>query len=81
MSVPGAVTTASSRGVVAFIITLTMLGLRNLQDVGFIGGGITGLNAAIRLLEQGKRVCVLEAHEVGHGGSGRNVGLVNAGSF
>ena len=31
------------RGVVAFIITLTMLGLRNLQDVGFIGGGITVL--------------------------------------
>ena len=48
-------------------------------DVCVIGGGITGLNAAIRLLEQGRRVCVLEAHEVGHGGSGRNVGLVNAG--
>lgn len=48
-------------------------------DVCVIGGGITGLNAAIRLLEQGKRVCVLEAHDVGYGGSGRNVGLVNAG--
>ncbi|NWC11150.1 FAD-binding oxidoreductase [Pseudomonas agarici] len=48
-------------------------------DVCVIGAGITGLSAAIHLLEQGKRVCVLEAHRVGHGGSGRNVGLVNAG--
>ncbi|WMR32893.1 NAD(P)/FAD-dependent oxidoreductase, partial [Metapseudomonas otitidis] len=48
-------------------------------DVCVIGGGITGLNAALRLLEAGRRVCVLEAHEAGHGGSGRNVGLVNAG--
>ncbi|MGH8352688.1 MAG: L-pipecolate oxidase [Pseudomonas sp.] len=48
-------------------------------DVCVIGAGITGLSAALHLLEQGKRVCVLEAHETGHGGSGRNVGLVNAG--
>jgi glycine/D-amino acid oxidase-like deaminating enzyme len=37
------------------------------------------LSAAVHLLEQGKSVCVLEAHRAGHGGSGRNVGLVNAG--
>lgn len=48
-------------------------------DVCVIGAGITGLSAAIHLLEQGKSVCVVEAHETGHGGSGRNVGLVNAG--
>ncbi|MEB0006758.1 FAD-binding oxidoreductase [Pseudomonas sp. MH9.2] len=48
-------------------------------DVCVIGAGITGLSAAIHLLEQGKRVAVLEAHRTGHGGSGRNVGLVNAG--
>jgi len=48
-------------------------------DVCVIGAGITGLSAAIHLLEQGKSVCVLEAHRTGHGGSGRNVGLVNAG--
>jgi glycine/D-amino acid oxidase-like deaminating enzyme len=48
-------------------------------DVCVIGAGITGLSAAIHLLEQGKSVAVLEAHRTGHGGSGRNVGLVNAG--
>ncbi|MES2818552.1 MAG: FAD-dependent oxidoreductase, partial [Pseudomonadota bacterium] len=48
-------------------------------DVCVIGAGITGLSAAVHLREQGKTVCVLEAHRVGHGGSGRNVGLVNAG--
>ncbi|MDP2146928.1 MAG: FAD-binding oxidoreductase, partial [Pseudomonas sp.] len=50
-------------------------------DVCVIGAGITGLSAAIHLLEQGKSVCVLEAHRTGHGGSGRNVGLVNAGMW
>lgn len=50
-------------------------------DVCIIGGGITGLSAAIHLLEQGKRVILLEAWQLGHGGSGRNVGLVNAGTW
>lgn len=50
-------------------------------DVCIIGGGITGLCAALHLLENGKSVVVLEAHEVGQGGSGRNVGLVNAGTW
>lgn len=48
-------------------------------DVCVIGAGFTGLSAAVHLLEQGRRVCVLEAQQVGTGGSGRNVGLVNAG--
>ncbi|MBD8827280.1 L-pipecolate oxidase [Pseudomonas sp. CFBP 13602] len=50
-------------------------------DVCVIGGGITGLCAAIELLEQGKRVVLLDASEIGTGGSGRNVGLVNAGTW
>jgi len=50
-------------------------------DVCVIGGGITGLSAAIHLLEQGKSVIVVEAWKIGHGGSGRNVGLVNAGTW
>lgn len=50
-------------------------------QVCVIGGGITGLSAAIRLLERGYHVVLLDAHQVGHGGSGRNVGLVNAGTW
>ena len=50
-------------------------------DVCVIGGGITGLSAALHLLEAGKSVAVLEASRIGTGGSGRNVGLVNAGSW
>lgn len=48
-------------------------------DVCVIGAGFTGLSAALHLLEEGQRVCVLEAHRTGNGGAGRNVGLVNAG--
>ncbi|MEB0080382.1 FAD-binding oxidoreductase, partial [Pseudomonas sp. MH10out] len=43
-------------------------------DVCVIGAGITGLSAAIHLLEHSKTVAVLEAQRVGQGGSGRNVG-------
>ncbi|WP_109511885.1 NAD(P)/FAD-dependent oxidoreductase [Pseudomonas ovata] len=50
-------------------------------DVCIIGAGFTGLSAALQLLEGGKSVCIVEAHQVGHGGSGRNVGLVNAGTW
>ncbi len=48
-------------------------------DVAIIGAGFTGLSAALHLAEGGARVAVLEAAEIGFGGSGRNVGLVNAG--
>ena len=48
-------------------------------DVVIIGGGYSGLSAALHLAQQGVAVHVLEACTVGHGGSGRNVGLVNAG--
>lgn len=50
-------------------------------DVCIIGGGFTGLSAAIHLAEAGHRVVVVESLEVGSGGSGRNVGLVNAGTW
>ena len=48
-------------------------------DVIVVGAGFTGLSAALHLQEQGAKTIVLEAAEVGFGGSGRNVGLVNAG--
>lgn len=51
----------------------------HISSVVIIGGGYTGLSAALHLAEKGIEVTVLEAEEIGFGGSGRNVGLVNAG--
>jgi glycine/D-amino acid oxidase-like deaminating enzyme len=48
-------------------------------DVAVVGGGITGLSAALHLAERGIKVVVLEAHEPGWGASGRNGGQVNPG--
>lgn len=48
-------------------------------DVIIIGGGFTGCAAALELARAGTSVCLIEANQVGYGGSGRNVGLVNAG--
>lgn len=44
-----------------------------------IGGGFTGLSTALHAAQKGLDCLVLEAQQIGHGGSGRNVGLVNAG--
>lgn len=48
-------------------------------DLLIIGGGFTGNAAALEASRRGASVCVLEAEILGYGGSGRNVGLVNAG--
>lgn len=48
-------------------------------DVVIIGGGYTGCSAALHIAESGRRAVVLEAIDIGFGGAGRNVGLVNAG--
>jgi glycine/D-amino acid oxidase-like deaminating enzyme len=45
-------------------------------DVAIIGGGYTGLAAALALAERGAEVVVLEAREIGFGASGRNGGQV-----
>ncbi|TYL46801.1 NAD(P)/FAD-dependent oxidoreductase [Marinomonas sp. IMCC 4694] len=47
--------------------------------VAIVGGGYTGLSAALHLAKFGVSVAVIEAQEMGFGGSGRNVGLANAG--
>ncbi|MGB5628358.1 MAG: FAD-binding oxidoreductase [Woeseiaceae bacterium] len=48
-------------------------------DVCVIGGGFTGLSAALNLAELGKSVVLLEAERIGFGASGRNGGLVGSG--
>jgi glycine/D-amino acid oxidase-like deaminating enzyme len=45
-------------------------------DVCVIGAGFAGLSTALHLAEAGVSVVVLEAHEPGWGGSGRNGGQV-----
>ncbi|WP_343081265.1 FAD-binding oxidoreductase [Ostreiculturibacter nitratireducens] len=48
-------------------------------DVCIVGGGYTGLSAALHLAERGFDVALLEAHRVGFGASGRNGGQVGSG--
>jgi gamma-glutamylputrescine oxidase len=48
-------------------------------DVCVVGGGYTGLSAALHLAERGMSVVLLEAHRVGFGASGRNGGQVASG--
>jgi glycine/D-amino acid oxidase-like deaminating enzyme len=48
-------------------------------DVAIIGGGFTGLSAALHLAERGAAVRLLEAAQPGWGASGRNGGQVNPG--
>ncbi|GJG96903.1 FAD-binding oxidoreductase [Cupriavidus pauculus] len=46
-------------------------------DVLVVGGGYTGLSAALHLAEAGTGVCLVEANAPGWGASGRNGGQVN----
>lgn len=45
-------------------------------EVAIVGGGYTGLSAALHLAEAGRDVVLLETGEVGAGASGRNAGHV-----
>ncbi|GHC68050.1 NAD(P)/FAD-dependent oxidoreductase [Limoniibacter endophyticus] len=46
-------------------------------DVVIIGGGYTGLSAALRAIELGLKPAILEARQIGFGASGRNGGVVS----
>ena len=48
-------------------------------DVCVVGGGFTGLSAALELAERGLDVVLLEAHRAGWGASGRNGGQAGSG--
>lgn len=48
-------------------------------DVCVIGGGYTGLSAALHLAQAGRDVVLLEAQRVGFGASGRNGGQLGSG--
>lgn len=48
-------------------------------DVVVIGGGYTGLSAALHLVKAGRDVVLLEAQRVGFGASGRNGGQLGSG--
>ncbi len=44
-----------------------------------MGGGFTGLSAALNLAERGFKVALIEANRIGWGASGRNGGQINTG--
>jgi gamma-glutamylputrescine oxidase len=48
-------------------------------DVCVVGGGFTGLSAALNLAERGLDVALLEAERIGYGASGRCGGLIGSG--
>ncbi len=48
-------------------------------DVAIVGGGYTGLSAALSLSRAGFKVVVLEANKIGWGASGRNGGQIHPG--
>ncbi len=45
-------------------------------DIAIIGGGLTGLSAALHVARKGGRVGVFEAREIGWGASGRSFGQI-----
>src|SRR5260221_10343734 len=57
-------------------LAAALLGERIAADVAIVGGGFTGLSTALHLAEAGAAAVVVEAREVGWGGSGRAFGQV-----
>ncbi|MEO6361084.1 MAG: FAD-binding oxidoreductase [Sphingomicrobium sp.] len=54
-------------------------GPEGVADVAVVGGGFTGLSAALALARKGAKVVVLEAGRVANAASGRNGGMCNNG--
>jgi len=48
-------------------------------DICIVGGGFTGLSAALHLAQAGARVVLIEAESIGFGASGRNGGQIHTG--
>ncbi|MBN9544752.1 MAG: FAD-binding oxidoreductase [Alphaproteobacteria bacterium] len=48
-------------------------------DICVVGGGFTGLSAALHLAEKGAKVALIEVGTVGSGASGRNGGQIHTG--
>ncbi|MCF6321677.1 MAG: FAD-binding oxidoreductase [Rhizobiaceae bacterium] len=48
-------------------------------DVCIVGAGYSGLSAGLHLAQAGKNVCIIDAHRVGWGASGRNGGQLGSG--
>jgi gamma-glutamylputrescine oxidase len=60
-------------------LSLTALQGMQQSDVCIVGGGYTGLSAALHLARAGVAVTLLEQHQMGSGASGRNGGQVHTG--
>lgn len=61
------------------LVPFPPLGGDTRADVAILGGGFTGLSAALHLAEAGVDVVLLEANRVGWGASGRNGGQLHSG--
>ena len=48
-------------------------------EIAIVGGGYTGLSAALALTEAGRSVALVEAERIGWGASGRNGGHIASG--
>jgi sarcosine oxidase subunit beta len=56
---------------------LNALSSSSRYDVAIVGGGITGCATAYQLSREGARVVLLDRHEIGSEGSGRNAGSLH----
>ena len=59
--------------------TKILASAQSTYDLVVIGAGFSGCSAALTARDLGASVAVFDAKTIGYGGSGRNVGLVNAG--